>query len=144
LKSIDPVSIWGDTAPKRMRLIPLQVSAPFHCALMKPAEERMRDVLEGLDFQVAQFPIIQNWTAQSETQPKALRESLVRQVSGSVRWMQSMALAAKYGWLDVIEVGHGKVLQGLLKKIDPRFNVQGTSTLDELKAIEKETAKGTT
>jgi len=137
LGQVDLAEVFGPDAPKRMKLIPLQVSAPFHCALMAPAEQKMREVLGGIKFADAQYPILQNFTAQAESQAASLRENLIRQVSGSVRWQQSLAFAAEQGWLLAVEMGHGKVLQGLLKKIDPRFEVLGTNSLDDLKALER-------
>ncbi|MEZ0392600.1 MAG: ACP S-malonyltransferase [Pseudobdellovibrionaceae bacterium] len=123
---------------KRVKLIPLQVSAPFHCEMMKPAEDQMRSVLTGISFQNAQFPIIQNFTARTEIQADSLRENLIRQVSAPVRWMQSMALAKEKTWTTCIEMGTGKVLQGLLKKIDPEsFNVFNTNSLEDIENIEK-------
>ena len=135
-----PEMVWPENGPKKMRLIPLQVSAPFHCALMKPAEEKMRSLLSEIQFQDAQFPVIQNFHAKAETQGPVLKENLIRQVSSSVLWMQSMhealVLRTAKPWSFVIECGHGKVLQGLLKKIDPQFEVLGTSSLEELKILE--------
>ncbi len=123
---------------KRVKLIPLQVSAPFHCDMMKPAEERMRSVLTEIAFQDAKFPIIQNFTAQAVQNATELRENLIRQVSGSVRWMQSMDLAKEKGWTSCIESGTGKVLQGLLKKIDSEaFQVFNTNSLEDIENIEK-------
>lgn len=123
---------------KRVKLIPLQVSAPFHCEMMKPAEDKMREVLTEIKFQDAQFPIIQNYTAQIHQGANDLRENLIRQVSGSVRWMQSMNLAQEKLWTTCIECGTGKVLQGLLKKIDSEaFKVFNTNSLEDIENIEK-------
>lgn len=123
---------------KRVKLIPLQVSAPFHCQMMMPAEETMRLVLTEMHFKNAQIPVIQNLTARVHTDSKELRENLIRQVSGSVRWMQSMELAKQSGWTRCIETGAGKVLQGLLKKIDSTaFQVFNTNSLEDIENIEK-------
>jgi len=122
----------------RVKLIPLQVSAPFHCELMMPAEEEMRSVLSSIDFADAQFPIIQNFTAKVHTRSAELKENLIRQVSAPVLWMQSQELAKSKGWNKCIECGTGKVLQGLLKKIDSEaFQVFNTSTLEDIENIEK-------
>lgn len=124
-------------APKRAKLIPLTVSAPFHCEMMKPAEDTMRVVLTGMEFQNADFPIVQNFHARMETQGAALRENLIRQVSAPVRWTQSMATLKESGHRDLVECGAGKVLQGLLKKIDADFfRVFTTTSMEDLKAIE--------
>ena len=128
--------VFPDT--KRVKLIPLQVSAPFHCDMMKPAEDRMRTVLTEIPFQDAQFPIIQNFTAQVHQKSSELRENLIRQVSGSVRWMQSMDIAREKSWTTCIECGAGRVLQGLLKKIDSEaFQVFNTTSLEDIENIEK-------
>lgn len=132
----DPIKLWGENGPKRVKLIPLQVSAPFHCELMKPAEDKMRMVLTSTEFKTAKFPVIQNFTAMPETKPEILRENLIRQVSAPVKWMQSMNEAKKQNWTVAIECGNGKVLQGLLKKIDPEFQVLTTNSMDDLKLIE--------
>lgn len=123
---------------KRVKFIPLQVSAPFHCEMMMPAEEKMRQVLSEITFQEAHFPIIQNFTAKTHTKAAELKENLIRQVSAPVLWMQSMDLAKSQGWNKCIECGAGKVLQGLLKKIDSEaFQVFNTTTLEDIENIEK-------
>ena len=125
-------------APRRAKMIPLQVSAPFHCEMMKPAEDKMREVLTAMDFKTAAFPIVQNFHAKIETQGSVLRENLIRQVSAPVRWTQSMEALKALGHKDMIECGAGKVLQGLLKKIDPEFfQVQTTTSLEDIKNIEE-------
>lgn len=125
-------------APKRAKLIPLTVSAPFHCEMMKPAEEKMREVLSAMEFSSAAFPIIQNFHAKVETDGAALRENLIRQVSAPVRWTQSMETLKSLGHSQVIECGAGKVLQGLLKKIDGDFfKVMTTTSMEDIKNIEE-------
>ncbi len=129
-------NLWGETGPTRVKVIPLQVSAPFHCAMMKPAEEKMREVLSAIPFKNADFGIIQNFQALVETQAEQLKENLIRQISAPVRWTQSMQEAQKLGFTQIIECGGGKVLAGLLKKISPDFQVYSTNSLDDLKLIE--------
>ncbi len=124
-------------APRRAKLIPLSVSAPFHCEMMKPAEDKMRLVLTAMEFKTAAFPIIQNFHAKAETEGSTLRENLIRQVSAPVRWTQSMEVLKSMNHSQVIECGAGKVLQGLLKKIDPEFfKVMTTTSLEDIKTIE--------
>lgn len=123
--------------PRRAKLIPLNVSAPFHCEMMLPAEEKMREVLTGMTFRHPEFKIVQNFTAQVEGNPEALRENLIRQVSGPVRWTESMLTLKSLGHTQCIECGAGKVVQGLLKKIDGEaFSVLSTNSLEDLKLIE--------
>ncbi|QDK37811.1 ACP S-malonyltransferase [Bdellovibrio sp. NC01] len=132
-----PEAIWTE-APKRAKLIPLQVSAPFHCEMMKPAEDTMRVVLTGMEFKMAAFPIVQNFHAKFETDGANLRENLIRQVSAPVRWTQSMETLKAAGHSQIIECGAGKVLQGLLKKIDSEFfKVMTTSSIEDIKTIEE-------
>ena len=123
---------------KRLKIIHLQVSAPFHCDMMKPAEDKMRDFLSEVQFTNAKFPIIQNYSAKAETSAEILKENLIRQVTASVLWTQSMQYALEQNWTKCIECGTGKVLQGLLKKIDSeRFQVFNTNSLEDIENIEK-------
>ena len=124
--------------PKRAKLIPLSVSAPFHCEMMRPAEEKMRSILSSMNFNNAHFPIVQNYHAKAETEGPLLRENLIRQVSAPVRWIQCMGTLKSMGSERLIECGAGKVLQGLIKKIDGEyFKVMTTSSLEDLKMIEE-------
>lgn len=120
---------------KRVKFIPLQVSAPFHCPLMLPAEKRMREVLAGIPFQDSAYPIVQNFHAQKEHKADLLRENLIRQVSAPVLWTQCVLKMKGMGASMLIECGHGKVLAGLVKKIDPSIQVVGAQSLDEFKNI---------
>lgn len=123
---------------KRLKIIHLQVSAPFHCDMMKPAEDKMRNFLSEVQFTNAKFPIIQNYSAKAETSAEILKENLIRQVTASVLWTQSMQYALEQNWTKCIECGTGKVLQGLLKKIDSeRFQVFNTNSLEDIENIEK-------
>lgn len=122
---------------KRAKLIPLVVSAPFHCEMMKPAEIKMSEFLNAITFHDSQIPIIQNVHAEVETQADVLKRNLVTQVSAPVKWTQSMLKLKTLGHKNVIECGHGSVLKGLCKKIDSEFfTVLSTNSLDDLKLIE--------
>jgi [acyl-carrier-protein] S-malonyltransferase len=135
-ENLKPEELFPDA--RRVKLIPLQVSAPFHCQLMKPAEEKMRQVLSDMSFQTARYPIIQNFTAEMHQEAATLRENLIRQVSAPVKWMQSMEVAKLNSFTSCIECGTGKVLQGLLKKIDSEsFTVFNTNSLEDIENIEK-------
>lgn len=124
-------------SPRRAKLIPLSVSAPFHCEMMKPAEDKMREVLSSLTFLPPAFPICQNFTARLEVEPSVLRENLIRQVSAPVLWTQSMLHLKEKGWAQAVESGHGSVLKGLLKKIDGEFfQVHGMTSIEDLKLLE--------
>ncbi|WP_413291532.1 ACP S-malonyltransferase [Bdellovibrio sp. HCB337] len=124
--------------PKRAKLIPLNVSAPFHCEMMLPAEKKMREILTAMEFRAPEFKIVQNFTANFENKPEQLRENLIRQVSAPVRWTESMEVLKTQGLTKCVESGAGKVVAGLLKKIDSEaFTVFGTNSLEDLKLIEE-------
>jgi [acyl-carrier-protein] S-malonyltransferase len=115
------------------RVVMLPVSAPFHCALMQPAQDRLAPLLAALPFAAAQFPVIPNVLARAEQSGPALRQALVAQVTGSVRWTESMhALRDAYAPALWVEVGPGKVLSGLLRQIDREqaaLNVEDSTSL---------------
>jgi [acyl-carrier-protein] S-malonyltransferase len=100
------------------RAVLLQVSAPFHCSLMQPAQDALAPVLESLSFQPAKVPLVVNVDAALVTDAELLRDALVRQVTGAVRWSESMQLLIAQGVTNFVEVGPGKVLSGLLRQID--------------------------
>jgi [acyl-carrier-protein] S-malonyltransferase len=98
------------------RVIKLKVSAPFHCALMKPAQDRLAQDLERLQFNNPAMPVVTNVDARPTTAPHELRDALVRQVSAPVRWVESMQLLIEQGVDTFVEAGPGKVLSGLMRQ----------------------------
>jgi [acyl-carrier-protein] S-malonyltransferase len=119
------------------RVIKLNVSAPFHCALMKPAQDRLAPDLERLHFGEAKFPVVTNVDARITTAPAELRDALVRQVSAPVRWVESMQLLIENGVATVIEVGPGKVLSGLMRQTSRDIkclNVEDAASLEATSA----------
>lgn len=122
---------------KRAKLIPLQVSAPFHCQMMKPAQDKMQTFLNDINFKNSQIKVIQNVHAKVETEAATLKKNLIEQVSAPVKWTQSMQTLKQLGIGQCFEVGNGSVLKGLLKKIDAEFfKVYSTSSMEDLKVIE--------
>jgi [acyl-carrier-protein] S-malonyltransferase len=101
------------------RAVPLPVSAPFHCALMKPAQERLQADLNAAAFSDLRIPLVNNWQARVIRTGQEAREGLYEQVPNSVRWTDSMRLLGELGAGRFIEVGQGAVLCGLMKGIDP-------------------------
>ena len=101
------------------RAILLPVSAPFHCALMKPAQEKLANDLQATEFRDLLFPLINNWQAQPITSAADAREGLYQQVPNPVRWTETVRYLAAQGVTEFLEVGAGGVLTGLLKNIDP-------------------------
>jgi [acyl-carrier-protein] S-malonyltransferase len=100
------------------RAVMLHVSAPFHCALMQPAEDSMRPVLAAVRFTDPEYPVIVNVDAAPVTSGPALRAALMRQITGVVRWTESVQWLIAAGVTTFVEVGPGKVLSGLLRQID--------------------------
>ncbi len=115
------------------RAIPLAVSAPFHCALMQPAQDGLAPSLRQASFQDAHIPVITNVDAEPASGAEALRSALVRQVTAPVRWEQSMRKLIELGVDMFVEVGPGKVLAGLMRRIDRGrkvLNVEDPASLD--------------
>jgi [acyl-carrier-protein] S-malonyltransferase len=107
------------------RAIPLAVSAPFHCALMSPARERMAPLLGDAPFSDAAVPVVTNVDAAPETAGARLRDALVRQIDSPVRWVASVERLAKEGVDRGLEIGPGNVLAGLVKRIERSIKVEG-------------------
>ena len=116
------------------RVVKLKVSAPFHCALMRPAQERLAQDLETLDFENLQVPLITNVDAVAISKDDEARDSLIRQVSSPVRWLESVELLIQKGVDIFLELGPGKVLSGLLRQISRDvkcFNVEDSASLKQ-------------
>jgi [acyl-carrier-protein] S-malonyltransferase len=116
------------------RAVILPVSAPFHCALMQPAQDRLAEDLRVLNFSVPKVPVITNVDAALTTEAGALRDALIRQVTGSVRWVESVRLLIEQKPTHFIEVGPGRVLCGLLRQIDrsqTALNVEDETSLEK-------------
>ena len=117
------------------KVVKLKVSAPFHCALMKPAQDRLAVDLEALNFTEPAMPVVTNVDARATTVPDELRDALVRQVSAPVRWVESMQLLMSHGVDTFIEAGPGKVLSGLMRQINrdvKMLNVEDAASLQKL------------
>ena len=130
LNSPDQVVIAGDAAAVKRaadlakaagarRAVLLPVSAPFHCALMKPAQERLRADLDATEFRNLSCPLVNNWQAREIRGGAEAREGLYQQVPNPVRWTESIRCLAGLGAARFVEVGVGSVLTGLLRNIDP-------------------------
>jgi [acyl-carrier-protein] S-malonyltransferase len=121
------------------RAVPLPVSAPFHCPLMQPAAEAMRDALGYVVVAAPAVPLYANVTAQPETDPDTIRNQLVEQVTGMVRWRESIANMAAAGVHEFVEIG-GKVLGSMVKRIVPDATVTSVVTIEDVEALAKEIA----
>jgi [acyl-carrier-protein] S-malonyltransferase len=107
------------------RAIPLPVSAPFHCALMSPAREKMRPLLEAAAVAAPRLPVVTNVDAVPARDAGALRSALVRQVDSPVRWVESVQRLAREGVDRALEIGPGNVLAGLVRRIEKGIRVEG-------------------
>lgn len=108
----------------KLKAIPLKVSAPFHCSLMAPAAEAVNEALTKTTINDLQFPVVANLTAQPNSKGRAVKELLVGQVDGPVRWQETMLWLREQGETDALELGPGKVLAGLAKRCKPSLAVQ--------------------
>ena len=107
------------------RVIPLVVSAPFHCALMKPAQEKLAKEIEKITIKDAKIPVVANVTADYVTSASDIKDLLIKQVTAPVRWEDSVKKMIADGVAEFVEIGPGKVLSGLIKKIDRSVLVGG-------------------
>ncbi len=119
------------------RVIPLKVSAPFHCELMAAAAERMAEVLQGIAWQKLSCPVISNLEAKPYPGPEAAAELLRRQITSPVRWVESVQAMAEMPAEVFIEIGPGKVLTGLIRRILPEVKTLNLSAPKDLKAIQE-------
>jgi [acyl-carrier-protein] S-malonyltransferase len=118
---------------RRAMLLP--VSAPFHCALMAPAAEAMAEALERAELRPPVVPVVANVTAAKATDPAGIRDLLVRQVTGTVRWRECIEAMAAMGCDRFVELGAGKVLTGLMKRLVPDAQAQAVGTPAEVEAF---------
>lgn len=131
------IAIAKDMGAKRA--VPLPVSAPFHCPLMEPAAEAMRDALSYVVVERPVIPVFANVTAQPESDPDTIRNQLVEQVTAMVRWRESVANMFEAGVDEFVEIG-GKVLGSMVKRIVPDAKVTSLVTIEDIEALAKEIA----
>lgn len=120
---------------KGIRVIPLAVSGPFHSTFMKSTADKLALSLEQAPFGPVKYPVISNVSAKPVKEPDAIRRALIEQVSGSVRWTDSINYMAAQGVKTVVEIGPGKVLRGLMKKINKDIKVVNAFTPDEIEKV---------
>jgi [acyl-carrier-protein] S-malonyltransferase len=119
------------------RAVPLPVSAPFHCPLMQPAAEAMAEALADVALSMPAVPLVANITAKQVSDPETIRGLLVRQVTGMVRWRESVAYMKEQGVDKIAEIGAGKVLAGLVKRIDREIETASAGEPAEIEALLK-------
>jgi len=131
------------TAAGAKRAVRLPVSAPFHCALMKPAQDRLEPVLRQVAFADPAVPLVNNVEARVVRDAEACRDGLVRQVSGTVHWLESVEVLAREGVATFVEVGPGTVLSGLVRKIVKGARVLSVDSPESLEAAVAALGAGT-
>ena len=129
LRAVDIAKAKG---AKRALLLP--VSAPFHCALMEPAAAAMAEALGDVDVQEPVVPLVGNVIARAESSADLIRNNLVEQVTGRVRWRESVMWMAERGVVDFWEIGAGKALSGMVKRIDRSVETRALGSADDIKA----------
>ncbi|SEL34953.1 [acyl-carrier-protein] S-malonyltransferase [Roseivivax marinus] len=126
------VDIAKGKGAKRALLLP--VSAPFHCALMQPAADRMQTALAEVEIAAPSVPLVANVRAEAVQDAATIRELLVAQVTGAVRWRESVAWMAGQGVTEAWEIGAGKALSGMIKRIDRSVATRAVGTPDDVRA----------
>lgn len=114
------------------RALPLNVSVPSHCALMQPAADLLEKELDRVEFNQAQIPVVQNVTAEINTDPEQIKKNLIKQLYAPVLWVDSVQLMSRAGVTKLIECGPGKVLCGLIRRIDSELACFGSDNTQSL------------
>ncbi|PJE28078.1 malonyl CoA-acyl carrier protein transacylase, partial [Pseudooceanicola lipolyticus] len=117
------------------RAVMLPVSAPFHCALMAPAAEVMASALAEVEIKAPAVPVVANVVAAPVSDPDEIRRLLIEQVTGAVRWRESVAAMAAAGVDEIWELGAGKALSGMIRRIDRTIACTAVGTPEEVKAV---------
>ena len=133
-KNLDLFS--NDLNKSKIKNLKLNVSAPFHCNLMKSATENMKEEINNLNFKKLEIPIISNYSANPSVTEDDIKKLLVLQIEGRVRWLESVEFMIKEGTKNFIEIGPGKVLSGLVKRINKNINMISINTEDDIKKID--------
>jgi [acyl-carrier-protein] S-malonyltransferase len=127
------VDIAKQHGARRAMLLP--VSAPFHCELMRPAAEVMAGALSGVEMTPPSAPLVANVLARAVSDPGQIRENLIAQVTGTVRWRESVAWMVENGVTDFIELGTGKVLTGMAKRMAPDASCTATTSVADIETV---------
>ena len=125
----------------KKKFIPLNVSAPFHCSLMKPAAVKMKEKINSVNFKKPLFDIICNVTSQPENNAENIKKLLIEQICSTVRWRESVINMSKEKITNFIEIGPGKVLSGMIKRTVKNTNCFSINSIDDMKKITNEFKK---
>tara|TARA_B110000211_G_scaffold49243_1_gene53612 strand:- start:500 stop:1438 length:939 start_codon:yes stop_codon:yes gene_type:complete len=138
-KSINSLEIL--LKENKKKFIPLNVSAPFHCSLMKPAAVKMKEKINSVNFKKPLFDIICNVTSQPENNAENIKKLLIEQICSTVRWRESVINMSKEKITNFIEIGPGKVLSGMIKRTVKNTNCFSINSIDDMKKITNEFKK---
>ncbi len=127
------VSLASERGARKAVILP--VSAPFHCDLMEPAAKAMAAALEETNFNAPSAPVVTNVTASAETNPDTLKDLLVKQITGTVRWRESVLYMRDNGVTEMVEIGAGKVLSGLARRIDRSIACESVGTPEQIEQL---------
>lgn len=126
---------------QKIKTIPLKVSAPFHCSLMKPAADKMKEKIDEIKFIKPNIEIINNVKAEIENDPQKIKNLLVEQIFSTVRWRESLILMSQKGVKNFIEIGPGKVLTGMVKRTIKNVNCFSINSINDIKNLINELKK---
>lgn len=129
------VDLASQAGAKKAVILP--VSAPFHCSLMAPAAQAMAYALADTDIRPPFVPVVSNVTARGESEPADIRRLLIDQITGMVRWRESVIWMKEQGVTQMVELGAGKVLSGLVKRIDKDIECESVGTPEQIEALAK-------
>ena len=132
-KAIDTINTTLKKIKKRSIFLP--VSAPFHCSLMKPAAEKMEEKINNTNFKNPKISLVANVTAEEVSNFEKIKNLLVKQIVSRVRWRESVLYMIEQGVNEFIEIGPGKVLSGLVKRIDDKVSSKSINTIEEIKSF---------
>jgi [acyl-carrier-protein] S-malonyltransferase len=120
---------------KKIKSIPLKVSAPFHCSLMKPAADIMQEKIKNIQFHNPAFQVISNVNAKIENNPENIKKLLIKQIFSTVRWRESIINMSKSGVTNFVEIGPGKVLTGMVKRTVKNVNYFSINSIADIESL---------
>ena len=132
------VSFQSLLKEKKIKSIPLKVSAPFHCSLMKSAAEKMSDKIKNINFRNPTHSILSNVTAKIEKNPENIKKLLINQIFSTVKWRETIINISNEGVSNFVEIGPGKVLTGMVKRTVKNVNCFSINSIDDIKNLKNE------
>ena len=135
LEDINLISIEIKAKLKK-KYVTLPVSAPFHCGLMKDAEDQMNEFLKNINFRKPKIPIISNYSAEVQEDPKNIKDLLIKQICGRVRWRESINLMSSSGVKNILELGPGKTLTNMMKRFKNDIKTLNIENFEDIKSYD--------